>query len=228
MGRGKVQLKRIEDKNSRQVTFSKRRGGLMKKARELSVLCDVGIGLFIFSGRGKLYEFCSGDSLRKILEHYEIHKDAAAAGGSAQESKNTWQGTNLFQMLQRHFEEQNVGQLDVTELTKFEHQLDAMQRQLDAVLLQTKIRKSQLMMEAVAVLHEKNQRIGEENQPMGNEIVDMLNDASVEDGVRCPQHLQLPEKEYPSFGEEIYNWYNIDNNSFITTLTMPGGHGLLH
>ncbi|PRQ54289.1 putative transcription factor MADS-type1 family [Rosa chinensis] len=61
MGRGKVQLKRIEDKIRRQVTFSKRRTGLMKKARELSVLCGVEVGLIIFSAKGRLYEFCSGD-----------------------------------------------------------------------------------------------------------------------------------------------------------------------
>lgn len=61
MGRGKVQLKRIEDKIRRQVTFSKRRSGLMKKARELSVLCGVEVGLIIFSAKGRLYEFCSGD-----------------------------------------------------------------------------------------------------------------------------------------------------------------------
>ncbi|CAM8984687.1 unnamed protein product [Rhodiola kirilowii] len=59
MGRGKVQLKRIEDKKSRQVTFSKRRSGLMKKAMELSVLCDVDVALFIFSGKGKMYEYSS-------------------------------------------------------------------------------------------------------------------------------------------------------------------------
>ncbi|KAG6700385.1 hypothetical protein I3842_08G110100 [Carya illinoinensis] len=47
--RGKVQMKRIEDKTSRQVTFSKRKGGLMKKARELAVLCDVEVALMIFS-----------------------------------------------------------------------------------------------------------------------------------------------------------------------------------
>ncbi|KAF7123180.1 hypothetical protein RHSIM_Rhsim12G0097400 [Rhododendron simsii] len=44
----------IEDKNRRQVSFSKRRNCLMKKASELSVLCDVDIGLFIFSSRGRL------------------------------------------------------------------------------------------------------------------------------------------------------------------------------
>lgn len=59
MGRGRVELKRIENKINRQVTFAKRRNGLLKKAYELSVLCDAEVALIIFSGRGKLYEFCS-------------------------------------------------------------------------------------------------------------------------------------------------------------------------
>jgi hypothetical protein len=49
MGRGKVELKRIENKISRQVTFAKRRNGLLKKAYELA--------LIIFSSRGRLFEF---------------------------------------------------------------------------------------------------------------------------------------------------------------------------
>lgn len=59
MGRGRVELKRIENKINRQVTFSKRRNGLLKKAYELSVLCDAEVALIIFSSRGKLYEFGS-------------------------------------------------------------------------------------------------------------------------------------------------------------------------
>lgn len=59
MVRGKTQMKRIENASSRQVTFSKRRTGLLKKAYELSVLCDAEVGLIIFSPRGKLYEFSS-------------------------------------------------------------------------------------------------------------------------------------------------------------------------
>ncbi|XVE67676.1 hypothetical protein DITRI_Ditri09bG0007300 [Diplodiscus trichospermus] len=61
MGRRKVQLKRIEDKSSRQVTFSKRKNGLLKKASELAVLCDVELALLIFSPRGKLYQFPNGE-----------------------------------------------------------------------------------------------------------------------------------------------------------------------
>lgn len=59
MARGKVQLKRIENPVHRQVTFCKRRAGLLKKAKELSVLCDAEIGLFIFSAHGKLYELAT-------------------------------------------------------------------------------------------------------------------------------------------------------------------------
>jgi hypothetical protein len=59
MGRGKIEIKRIENSTNRQVTFSKRRNGLLKKAREISVLCDAEVGVVIFSSAGKLYDFCT-------------------------------------------------------------------------------------------------------------------------------------------------------------------------
>ncbi|KAJ8478587.1 hypothetical protein OPV22_022314 [Ensete ventricosum] len=57
MGRGKIEIKRIENTTNRQVTFCKRRNGLLKKAYELSVLCDAEIALIVFSTRGRLYEY---------------------------------------------------------------------------------------------------------------------------------------------------------------------------
>ncbi|KAL7183812.1 hypothetical protein ACSBR2_026063 [Camellia fascicularis] len=59
MVRGKVQLKRIENVTNRQVTFSKRKNGLLKKAYELSVLCDAEVAVIIFSQKGRLYDFSS-------------------------------------------------------------------------------------------------------------------------------------------------------------------------
>ena len=59
MGRGRIEIKKIENVSSRQVTFSKRRAGLMKKAKELAILCDAEVGVIIFSSTGKLYEFAS-------------------------------------------------------------------------------------------------------------------------------------------------------------------------
>ncbi|XWS60250.1 hypothetical protein CRYUN_Cryun07bG0020200 [Craigia yunnanensis] len=63
MVRGKVELKRIENPTSRQVTFSKRRNGILKKAFELSILCDAEVSLLIFSSSGKVYQFASHEHL---------------------------------------------------------------------------------------------------------------------------------------------------------------------
>ncbi|KAI3686510.1 hypothetical protein L1987_80189 [Smallanthus sonchifolius] len=53
MGRVKLKIKRLENISNRQVTFSKRRNGILKKAKELSVLCDIDIILLLFSPTGK-------------------------------------------------------------------------------------------------------------------------------------------------------------------------------
>ncbi|XP_010558910.1 PREDICTED: agamous-like MADS-box protein AGL15 [Tarenaya hassleriana] len=63
MGRGKIEIKRIENANNRQVTFSKRRAGLLKKAHELAVLCDAEVAVIVFSNSGKLFEFASSGCL---------------------------------------------------------------------------------------------------------------------------------------------------------------------
>lgn len=70
MGRGKIEIRRIENSTNRQVTFSKRRNGLLKKAFELSVLCDADVALIIFSNRGKLYEFAN-KSVNRTIERYK-------------------------------------------------------------------------------------------------------------------------------------------------------------
>ncbi|KAF2569992.1 hypothetical protein F2Q70_00000492 [Brassica cretica] len=67
MVRGKIEMKKIENATSRQVTFSKRRNGLLKKAYELSVLCDAQVSLIVFSQRGRLYEFSSSEYASLIL-----------------------------------------------------------------------------------------------------------------------------------------------------------------
>ena len=59
MARGKIQIKRIENSTNRQVTYSKRRNGLFKKANELTVLCDAKVSIIMFSSTDKLHEFIS-------------------------------------------------------------------------------------------------------------------------------------------------------------------------
>nr|ACG48013.1 MADS-box transcription factor 32 [Zea mays] len=73
MGRGRSEIKRIENPTQRQSTFYKRRDGLFKKARELSVLCDVDLLLLLFSTSGKLYHYLSPTvpSVKDLVERYE-------------------------------------------------------------------------------------------------------------------------------------------------------------
>nr|CAD1826877.1 unnamed protein product [Ananas comosus var. bracteatus] len=70
MGRVKLQIKKIENNTNRQVTFSKRRNGLIKKAYELSVLCDIDIALIMFSPSGRLSHFSGRRRIEDVLARY--------------------------------------------------------------------------------------------------------------------------------------------------------------
>ncbi|KAL9329471.1 hypothetical protein ACSQ67_004474 [Phaseolus vulgaris] len=84
-GRGKIEIKRIENTTSRQVTFCKRRNGLLKKAYELSVLCDAEVALIVFSNRGRLYEYAN-NSVKASIERYKKASSDSSSGGSASEA----------------------------------------------------------------------------------------------------------------------------------------------
>ncbi|KAK7359431.1 hypothetical protein VNO77_01391 [Canavalia gladiata] len=57
MGRRKIEITLVKDPNSRQVTFSKRRTGLFKKANEISILCGAEVAIVVFSPGNKPYSF---------------------------------------------------------------------------------------------------------------------------------------------------------------------------
>lgn len=79
MGKNKIKIERIENERSRQVTFFKRKKGLIKKAMELSILCDSEI--FLFVGNKDLKDFTSYSSFgnfekmrSQIMSCYNIKK----------------------------------------------------------------------------------------------------------------------------------------------------------
>ncbi|XP_029126469.1 MADS-box protein AGL42 isoform X2 [Cajanus cajan] len=141
MVRGKVQMKKIEDATSRQVTFSKRRTGLVKKANELSVLCDAQVAVIVFSQNGRLYEFSSSD-MTKILERYhECTKGVPA---------NKF-GEDYIQLL-----EQNVSSCSYNELKGIEEQLQIS-------LQRIRQRKDQLYKEQIEQLQSQESSLVKEN-----------------------------------------------------------------
>nr|ADU56832.1 MADS-box protein STMADS11 subfamily [Coffea arabica] len=84
MAREKIQIRKIDNATARQVTFSKRRRGLFKKAEELSVLCDADVALILFSSTGKLFEY-SSSSMKEILERHNLHSKNLEKGAAALE-----------------------------------------------------------------------------------------------------------------------------------------------
>ncbi|KAM3189933.1 hypothetical protein ACQJBY_068278 [Aegilops geniculata] len=136
MGRGRVELKRIENKINRQVTFAKRRNGLLKKAYELSVLCDAEVALIVFSNRGKLYEFCSTQSMTKTLDKYQ--KCSYAGPETTVQNRENEQLKNSrneylklkarvdnLQRTQRNLLGEDLDSLGIKELESLEKQLDS-------------------------------------------------------------------------------------------------------
>ncbi|KAL4283195.1 hypothetical protein GQ457_16G022200 [Hibiscus cannabinus] len=71
-GRQRIEIKKIEEESKRQVTFSKRRKGLFKKAKELSTLCGVQVGIVTVSKFGRVY---TTDDIDGVLETQPSFKD---------------------------------------------------------------------------------------------------------------------------------------------------------
>ncbi|KAJ8774688.1 hypothetical protein K2173_017134 [Erythroxylum novogranatense] len=172
MGRGRVQLKRIENKINRQVTFSKRRAGLLKKAHEISVLCDAEVALIVFSHKGKLFEYSTDSCMEKILERYErysyaerqlVANDLDSQGNWILEYNRLKAKVELLQRNCRHYLGEDLDSLSLKELQNLE-------QQLDVALKNIRSRKNQLMYESISELQRKEKAIQEQNNILAKQI----------------------------------------------------------
>ncbi|XP_004309724.1 PREDICTED: floral homeotic protein AGAMOUS-like isoform 2 [Fragaria vesca subsp. vesca] len=131
LGRGKIEIKRIENTTNRQVTFCKRRNGLLKKAYELSVLCDAEVALIVFSTRGRLYEYAN-NSVRATIERYKKACDSSNTGSVTeanvqfyqQEASKLRRQIREIQNSNRHILGEALSTLNVKELKNLEGRLE--------------------------------------------------------------------------------------------------------
>ncbi|XP_039160755.1 MADS-box protein AGL42 isoform X1 [Eucalyptus grandis] len=165
MVRGKVQMRRIENATSRQVTFSKRRPGLLKKAYELSVLCDAEVATIIFSQKGRLYEFSSNSEIRKTIDRYRRSTNDAAMYQAnikqnilrlKQETTNMERKIELLEVSLRKLSGQCLGSCSMDEIQEIGDQLE---RSLSSI----RERKAQLFNDQIRQLQAKERSLKEEN-----------------------------------------------------------------
>ncbi|XP_023523556.1 agamous-like MADS-box protein AGL15 isoform X3 [Cucurbita pepo subsp. pepo] len=176
MGRGKIEIKRIENANSRQVTFSKRRAGLLKKAQELAILCDAEVAVIIFSNTGKLFEF-SSSGMKHTLSRYNrcIESSETPIDGHKaeylhlqkqehEEVDNLRDEITTLQMKQLQLLGKDLTGLGFKELQNLE-------QQLNEGLLLVKEKKEQLLMEQLE--QSREQRAMLENETLRRQVSEL-------------------------------------------------------
>ncbi|XP_076902581.1 agamous-like MADS-box protein AGL8 homolog [Bidens hawaiensis] len=174
MGRGKVTLKRIENKINRQVTFSKRRSGLLKKSHEISVLCEADVALIVFSTKGKLCEYSTNSSMERILERYEKYLHAEAQNNSTNiEEISTMDHVKLKARIELlHKRQRNLMGEGLESLSLKETSLE---QQIDKGLKHIRLRKNHLMLESISQLQkkikEKEKEVSKLNQQQTHEMM---------------------------------------------------------
>ncbi|XP_020113238.1 MADS-box transcription factor 50-like, partial [Ananas comosus] len=155
---------RIENTASRQVTFSKRRNGLLKKAFELSVLCDAEVALVIFSTAGKLYEFASSN-MQKTIDRYTSHtKEDIGSKEAAQQSlvQRRSEAATLAKKIELHETEKRKlcgGGVESCSLEEL-HDLEA---ELERSLSKIRSKKQRKILQEISELKEKESLLLKEN-----------------------------------------------------------------
>jgi len=170
MGRGKIVIRRIDNSTSRQVTFSKRRNGIFKKAKELAILCDAEVGLMIFSSTGRLYEY-SSTSMKSVIDRYGKTKDEQQVVANPNSELKFWQREAASLRQQLHNLQENHRQLMGEDLSGLNaKELQSIENQLEVSLRGVRTKKDQILFDEIHELNRKGSLVHQENMELYKKI----------------------------------------------------------
>ncbi|XP_051217678.1 MADS-box transcription factor 27 [Lolium perenne] len=179
MGRGKIVIRRIDNSTSRQVTFSKRRNGIFKKAKELGILCDAEVGLVIFSSTGRLYEYAS-TSMKSVIDRYGRAKEEEQLVANPNSELKFWQREAASLRQQLHNLQENHRQLMGQDLSGLGvKELQTLENQLEISLRCIRTKKDQLLIAEIHELNRKGSLVHQENMELYKKL-DLIRQENVE------------------------------------------------
>ncbi|XP_052205630.1 MADS-box transcription factor 23-like isoform X5 [Diospyros lotus] len=196
MGRGKIVIRRIDNTTSRQVTFSKRRNGLLKKAKELAILCDAEVGLIIFSSTGKLYEFAS-TSMESVIDRYNESKGENHQQDNQVSQVKFWQREAAILRQQLHNLQENHRQLMGEELYGFSvKDLQDLENQLEISLNCVRMKKEQILTDEIQELNQKGNLMHQENIELYKKVYGTRDVIEVTEITQNPYGFRTGENSY--------------------------------
>ncbi|XP_019223607.1 PREDICTED: MADS-box transcription factor 23-like [Nicotiana attenuata] len=170
MGRGKIVIRRIDNSTSRQVTFSKRRNGLLKKAKELAILCDAEVGVIIFSSTARLYEY-SSTSMKPVIERYNKTKEENHQLATPTSEVRFWQREAAMMRQQLQNLQENHRQMMGEELSGLSvKDLQNLENQLEMSLRGVRVRKDEILIDEIQELNRKGNLIHQENMELYKKV----------------------------------------------------------
>ncbi|KAF8092146.1 hypothetical protein N665_0423s0031 [Sinapis alba] len=170
MGRGKIVIQRIDDSTSRQVTFSKRRKGLIKKAKELAILCDAEVGLIIFSSTAKLYDFASS-SMKSVIDRYNKSKIEQQQLLNPASEVKFWQREAAVLRQELHALQENHRQIMGEQLNGLSvKELNNLENQLEISLRGIRMKKEQMLTHEIQEQSQKRKLIHQENLELSRKV----------------------------------------------------------
>nr|WDA53353.1 MADS-box protein 18 [Erycina pusilla] len=173
MAREKIKIRKIDNATARQVTFSKRRRGLFKKAEELAILCDAEVALIVFSATGRLFDF-SSSSMKEIIDRYNIHSKNLTAGDLPSldlQSENGNLTTLNKQLTEATWQLRNMRGEDLNGLTIQE--LQQLEKTLEIGLSRVREKKGARVLEQINDLRKKGVELMEENTRLRYQVAEL-------------------------------------------------------